>query len=195
MVPTVKREFNGSSGSLASLVTGGSLKQEGFTYWIAALGSFLLHAVAAMILSPLLLFLGIAAANLLHLAAVSEIGGLANPFWWWAGAVCGFVINRAVLHRSACWVWLCGFGWLVMGVFDAVRTYDYPYALHVSGCSSFQYVLNAFLVLNADRCGEGDSALAGLIFTIPALNSLAYSIGACAAVRYAARVDGTRANL
>ncbi len=115
------------------------------------------------------------------LKAIGEVGGFANPLVWGPAFVAGFLLSYATRQRAARWVWLWGFGWLAVGIGDSVRFYDPHY---YQGCSNFQNVVNAFFILNSRRCGGGSSTLNGLFFTLPAISSVAYSMGAWAAIKY-----------
>lgn len=152
-------------------------------------GLFVLHALVAMIIGS---FLAVIAAVIvdsflkgaLRLSAVVDWGGFLNPFWWIPGIVLGLLVNqflnRRTPRRAACWVWIAGALWLTAGIWDSVRYYDARYS---QGCSVLQDVVNAFFILDSQRCRDGDSGLAGLFFTLPAMSAATYSVGAWFALR------------
>jgi hypothetical protein len=113
-----------------------------------------------------------------------DLGGLANPVFWCPGLVLGFLLNRKDSDRSACWVWPIGVAWLAYAIWDSVRGYDPRW---YQGCTPWENVVNAFFIADAHKCGGGESSLAGLFFTTPAINSVAYSIGAWLGLLYAKR--------
>jgi hypothetical protein len=138
----------------------------------------IIEAVAALILWNLPL----------HLKSVADNSGLANPLFWGPGFVLGLLLSYVTRQRAARWVWLCGFTWLAVGVWDSVHHYDSHF---YQGCSAFENVVNGFFILNSHRCGGGSSTLEGLFFTMPALNSAAYAVGAWVATKYMGRFDRT----
>ena len=164
-------------------VIGDNLERKGLAKWGTAAGSFLFHTSAAMIGGPtIVVIVTLIFQNIpSHLKSVVEIGGAANPLWWGPGLVLGFLLNYVTRHRAACWVWVCGLAWLAVGILDSVRYYDRRFS---QGCSAFENVANSFFALDSHRCGGGESTLGWLFFTMPALNSAAYTVGAWAVARY-----------
>lgn len=163
---------------------GDSLEENGLTKLVSAAGSFLLHTFASMIVSP---FVVMAVYLILenipwHLKSLAEIGRAADPLFWGPGLILGFLLNYVTRHRAACWVWLSGLAWLAVGILDSVRHYDRRF---YQECTAFANVVNAFFVLDSHRCGGGESTLEWLFFTMPALNSVAYAVGAWVAIKYA----------
>jgi hypothetical protein len=145
---------------------------------------FALHAFAALIFSSFVVFvvLGIAKGILGNspLKLIVERGGFANPIVWGPGFILGFFVNRKTLDRVACWVWPMGVAWLAYGVLDSMRGYDPRF---YQGCSALENIVNAFFILNAYRCGGGSSTLEGVLFTMPAVSSAAYAVGAWVAMQ------------
>jgi hypothetical protein len=88
------------------------------------------------------------------------------PSYWWPGLVLGFFINRRYLHRAACFVWLPGLLWLAYGIPNVK-----PQRIH------WEEVRLALFPLRKDDCGVTE-CLYVFLFTWPALNAAAYSIGA-----------------
>jgi hypothetical protein len=158
---------------------------------VAAGALFALHVFVAMVIGSLFIFVVWAIAGPLledapsRLKSVVEGGGLLNPVVWIPGVVMGLFVNR-FLNRltkrraAGCWVWIVGVVWLSLGILGSVRSYE---ARSAQGCSILQDVFNAFVILNARRCEGGESTLAGIFFTIPAITSIGYSVGAALALR------------
>jgi hypothetical protein len=94
-------------------------------------------------------------------------------------------VNRALGIRAANWIWVFGLGWLVFGIQDALRSYDPRWH---RGCSVTQTIVNAFFV-GGHRCGGGEDALYGLLFTLPTVASAGFSVGSWVALRGDKRDD------
>lgn len=145
---------------------------------ISTLAALFFHCTVAYIVASVIAVLfsaPIAAA----FAAIPRLEGVvqsvASPFFWGPGAILGFVMNKGSKHRVACWVWFPGVVFLVYAIRQSMRHYDPQY---FRGCSGIQETLNAFFILDPNRCGGASSTLAGFFFTLPALSAVAYSIGA-----------------
>jgi hypothetical protein len=142
-------------------------------------GWFVLHATLALMVGPVLVFFVVAIssgvfANSRFLFLV-ERGGFLNPLFWGPGFVLGLLVNRVKVSRFAGWVWLLGAAWLVFGILDSLHGYDPRW---YQGCTPSQNIVNAFFVGNSRKCGGGTSTLEGILFTLPAATSAAYSLGA-----------------
>jgi hypothetical protein len=105
---------------------------------------------------------------------------MANPVFWTSGFVLGFLINRGTQTWIAALIWIGGLVWLAFGIWDSVRLYDPRF---YQGCSAADNVVNAFFIMSSQRCGGGESTLAGILFTLPAVNSAAYGAGAWLSLR------------
>jgi hypothetical protein len=155
---------------------------EEVTTRVSVLGSFLLHAAAAMLISPIVVFAAALCAVLIFknssgVNSVLDAGGVASPFLWGPGLILGLLINRFALRSTACWVWLVGVAWIAYGVFAAI----YSYHAHFGGiCSPFDSIRDGFFSIASRYCGDHSNVM---IFTMPALNSIGYSLGACVAMR------------
>ena len=139
--------------------------------------SFVAHVVAALWITTLLsVLLTAIAAGLLK-------SSLRDSLAWFlvgiVGLILGYIANRAVLQRSACWVWIPGLIFLGFAIWDTVRRYD---ARWYQGCSATETVVNSFLVADSSKCGGGGPTLAVLFFTTPAFSSITYSLGARSAL-------------
>jgi len=146
---------------------------------LESVGWYPLHAILSLIVSPFIVVMLAAAADGFLKDGVPrrlfDLGGLANPLVWGPGLVLGFLFNRKEFNRSACWVWPVGMAWLAYAIWDSVQSYDPRW---YQGCTAAENVVNAFFILDSGKCGRGESTLAGLFFTMPAISSVAYSIGA-----------------
>jgi hypothetical protein len=157
----------------------------------SAIMIFVLHVFMAMVIGSLIMVaIAIIVAPFLQdaprLESVVDWGGFLNPIVWLPGILLGFLVNRflnrLIPGHFACWVWIIGGIWLTAAIGNSVRYYDARYA---EGCSIAQRVVNDFLVLNSHRCGGGgESTLAGLFFTMPAVSSIGYAVGAWLAFRF-----------
>lgn len=155
---------------------------------LSAVALFALHTYVAMVLGSLLMVIAAVIADPFlkdaapWLKSVVQWGGLLNPFAWIPGIALGLTVNRILdtRRRVVCWVWIVGVVWLTAGIWDSVRHYDARYS---QGCSVLQNVANAFFILDSQRCGDAGPTLAGLFFTIPAINSIGYAVGAWLAQR------------
>jgi len=156
---------------------------------IASVGLFVLHTLVAMVICTFLLVMAALVANpLLHnspswLRSAVDYGGVLNPVVWIPAIALGFFANRLIkegpFRRVACWVWVVGIVWLSLAIWDSVRHADLRY---YQDCSVVQSTVNSFFTLDSTRCQGGESTLAGLFFTIPAINSIGYAIGAAIAL-------------
>jgi len=162
-----------------------AIKEERRSELFAGAGSFVLHTILAMIAGSILMVAtGVTADSVLGnvspwYTSVADSAGLLNPLLWAPGIVLGFLVYRRISTRTACWVWVVGVAWLAFAVWDSIHYYDPRYN---QGCSVRENIVNAFFIMNARRCCGGDSTLSGLFFTMPAIGSATYSVGACAAM-------------
>jgi hypothetical protein len=146
---------------------------------VESVGWFVLHTTLALMVGPVIVFFVVAIssgvfANSRFLFLV-ERGGFLNPLFWAPGFILGLLVNRVKFSGFACWVWLLGAAWLAFGIVDSLHGYDPRW---YQGCTPSQNIVNAFFVGNSRKCGGGESTLSGLFFTMPAINSIVYSIGA-----------------
>ncbi len=98
----------------------------------------------------------------------------ANPLLWGPGLILGLVVNRFTLKRIACWVWLAGVVWMVCGILAALFSYHARFA---GVCSPLDSLTNGFFfsVPKQPYCGDHGNLM---IFTLPMLSAIAYSLGA-----------------
>lgn len=152
-----------------------------------AIGRFVVPTLASMILPVLASFLMLFPVGLLIHRVVPFSLNL-DIFMWCllfaVGSILGFRLNRAFPRREACWVWISGLAWLALGVRESVRFY-HPRWAH--GCSLTENIISSFLLMDVRKCEGDESALAAVFYTMPALASIAYSLGALIALRMGPR--------
>jgi len=109
-------------------------------------------------------------------------------FWGFVfsvGLIPGYFVNKAMRIRASSWIWVLGLGWLVFGIHGALRSYDPRWQ---KGCTVTQTIVNAFLV-GGHKCGGGEDALYGLLFTVPTVGLVGCSVGSWIALRGDKRDD------
>jgi hypothetical protein len=162
---------------------------------IDSAGWFVLHATLALMVGPVIVFFVVAIASGVFANSrflfLVERGGFLSPLFWTPGFILGLLVNRVKSSRFACWVWLLGAAWLVFGILDSLHGYDPRW---YQGCTPSQNIVNAFFVGNSRKCGGGESILYVLLFTMPAINSITYSIGAWLGLVFGKRRDKAQTN-
>lgn len=113
---------------------------------------------------------------------VENVPLLLSPLTWGPGLILGFVAGPRMLSRTAYWVWLVPVAWLAYGIWDECRAYRFPPWFPPKG-DFIQRAWHIFFLTPTDTKPWGSSPLGLVIFTIPALSSIAYSFGAWAALR------------
>jgi hypothetical protein len=141
--------------------------------------SFLLHALVAMVISPIAAMVVLLGTVILFnnspgINAALNAGGAANPWLWGPGLILGMLVNRFALKGTACWVWLVGMVWMVCGIFAALSSYHARFA---GICSPLDSITNGFFfsVPKQPYCGDHGNLMR---FTLPTLSATAYSLGA-----------------
>jgi hypothetical protein len=104
-----------------------------------------------------------------------------SPLGWGPGFILGFFVNRGMRDRIACWGWPLSTAWLVYGIWDECRDYRFPPWNPAKG-DFVHRGWHMFFTSFKDAGAWGGSPLAILVFTIPALGSVAYSLGAWVAL-------------
>jgi len=166
-----------------SLITRGSLEKKGLAGLVSAPGSFLLHASVAMVIGPMVAFVVVLSAVLIFnnsrgINSILNAGGAANPLLWGPGLILGLLVNRFALKSTACWVWLTGMGWMAYGIFTSLHAY---HARFSGICSPLDNIRGGFFSFVSNYCGGGENVF---LFTVPTFSSIAYSLGAWAALRF-----------
>jgi hypothetical protein len=93
--------------------------------------------------------------------------GVYNPIFWVFGLILGLFVNYRTKNRSARYVWVVGVAYLVFVLSGEHQGYSH-----------------AFQLLFSTNCEDG-GCLGLLFFTVPFLNSVAYSGGAWFGLRFA----------
>jgi hypothetical protein len=147
--------------------------------WLDEFFGFLIHELLTLILCPSAsLFVIVVVGFLLEKCGLFTslsfplFGSLFSPLFWGAGALLGFWFNKRMLHRSACWVWVLpvlAFGMLLIhDVVAKINQYD--------TATAWKLEYDQFLTCH-------DECLPAVFFTVPTMNSIAYSISAWLALR------------
>jgi hypothetical protein len=155
-----------------------------------AIFSYVVHSLTALLIAPVVSALfAVVAANWLPSWPARDIAFLCVVVM--IGIILGCIASRVALRSEVCWVWIPGLTWLAFGIWDSARHFDPRWS---QGCSAAQYTVNSFFA-HSSRCNGGDgSALAGLLFTLPAISSIAYAFGACISL-WAGRRKNTTASV
>jgi hypothetical protein len=97
-----------------------------------------------------------------------------GPAVWWPGLVLGFFVNRRMLHRTACFVWLPGLLWLAWGILSVATSWG---PVGMSSMTHVRVELFPMSHRDYDACAVSE-CLGPLVWTWPAVNAVTYSIGA-----------------
>lgn len=156
--------------------------------WSSAAGFFLLHSAVAMVGASIVGALVVAAVYSIFndeggSAAHNTNSWIANLMFGAPGLILGFLVNRKLQQRSACWVWVTGVAWIGIAISDSLHTYRLEQPLLHLPCSAADTLINSFWVMDSSRCGGASQPLYGVFFTIPALSAITYSIGAAIAIK------------
>ena len=96
-----------------------------------------------------------------------------GPAIWWPGTL-GFFVNRRMLHRAACFVWLPGLVWLALGILSMATSWG---SVEMSSMTHLRVELFPMTRSDYDGCAL-NQCLGPLLWTWPALSAVTYSIGA-----------------
>ena len=97
-----------------------------------------------------------------------------GPAVWWPGTVLGFFMNRRMLHRAACFVWLSGLVWLAWGILSVATSWG---PVEMSSMTHVKVELFPMTRSDYNACAVSE-CFGPLLWTWPALSSVTYSIGA-----------------
>ncbi|MGD0163413.1 MAG: hypothetical protein ABSB39_13175 [Candidatus Sulfotelmatobacter sp.] len=145
---------------------------------------FLTAAIGGTVLSALAM-IGVGLAVSPFRIRLPDFGPF-NPLLWLVGVLFGFLINRSRRHRSACFVGVLGLALLFLFMLWEVSAIKRSpgYSRRIGG-HYWQYEYDHMLSPH-NKNADGEEYLGKLLFTTPALSSVAYSIGAVLALRYSA---------
>jgi hypothetical protein len=149
---------------------------------IEIIGRFVFHTFLAIVGSTTIWFLMMAFLGRGGEDLLDYIPLLLNPLGWGPGFILGFLVNRRMRNRSACWAWPLSTAWLAYGIWDECRAYRFPAWFPPKG-DFVHRAWHMFFTSPHDADAWGGSSLALLVFTMPALGSVAYSLGAWVALR------------
>jgi len=100
-----------------------------------------------------------------------------SPLLWGFAFFLGLFLNLIMPTHSAKWVWIVGALWLIVVGASDISAYDPRWC---NGCSLPQYVWYSYF--SYWNCTQ--ECLGQLLVTAPMLNSVAYSLGAAAALKF-----------
>lgn len=134
------------------------------------LGLIVIHSVMAMAGGTALAFvasipISIVVTSIMHLRTI-QLDAWFGPAVWGPALALGFLLRRRFHQREACLVWLVGLAWLLSGL-HSVKSFDHAWSR-----------VRADLFPAKDADCSGTECLYVLVYTMPAICSLAYSIGA-----------------
>ena len=140
-----------------------------------ALKQLTAHSMLAMPFGAVCAIHGMVAVGvvlrLINLGPLRALDTWYGPFVWWPGLLLGFFVNRRVLQRAACFVWLAGLVWLAVGILSVATSW------RPVGMPWTTYAGDELFPLQQGACTTNE-CLRVLFCTWPAVNSVAYSIGA-----------------
>ena len=120
-------------------------------------------------------------------SGLSSFGTAYSPWFWIPAGLGGFFVNRAMRNRSACLV-----GVVTALLLCTIMSWDVtshrrnPYYSHLINEQYrgryWHYEIEQLLSPSDAKCGSSE-CLGKLIFTVPAVTSIAYSIGAWVGLR------------
>ena len=142
---------------------------------------FLFHSSLAIVGTTFIWFVMMAVLGRAGETLLEHIPLLVNPLGWGPGFTLGLLVNRVMRSRSACWGWPLSIVWLGYGIWNECREYRFP-PWHPAAGDFVHRAWHMFFTSFKDAGAWGGSALAIVIFTMPALGSVAYSLGAWVAL-------------
>jgi hypothetical protein len=131
-------------------------------YGIVFLGKFILHTLIATV-----------GSMILEIVIRIPFGGpvWSSPSGWWPGLILGITIGLVARDTSACWVWISGLVWIAYGTQVASLLFG------ASLDSWVTHTKHSFFPTTLRECSSGE-CLGVFFFTMRALNTIVYSVGA-----------------
>ena len=115
-----------------------------------------------------------------------------NPVVWIPASIIGFLANRGLGLRSGCLVGAIGiaaFAYFASSEVHILRSN--PYYAELTGGHYWRYELGLLLAPSDANCSGGD-CLGKVLFTAPAVASVAYSVGACFGLKQWRTTSGSK---
>jgi hypothetical protein len=135
---------------------------------IATIGVFFVDVIVWLVFSVVFSLLGIHAS----------LGTAYNPFFWIPALITGFLVNRRLATRSAALIGVLGAVFLLVIIWwDASTLSRSEYFVHLTGGHYWRYAAEQPLSPSDRDCGSSE-CLGKVFFTVPAVISVAYSVGA-----------------
>ena len=117
-----------------------------------------------------------------------------GPSVWLAGFGLGFLINRKLRDRAACWVGIIGVLGLAILIICSYRGFETSaYYRQQTGDSYWAYLDESLFTSDSNKCGSSE-CLGQFFFTAPVVASVAYSLGAFLALRSKSKGNIQNAN-
>jgi hypothetical protein len=139
------------------------------------------HTFLAIAGSTAISFLAMALLGRSGDALLDYIPFLLFPVSWGPGFALGFLVNRAMRDRSACWAWPLSTAWLAYYIWDECRAYRFPPSFPPKG-DFVHRAWHMFFTSFNDAKAWGASPLELIFGTLPALGAIGYSLGAWVAL-------------
>ena len=106
-----------------------------------------------------------------------------SPAFWGSALFLGFLANRRMRDRCACWVGPAGVFMLALLIALSIPGYEHSqYELEHTDHSFLKYIHGELFSLDPKK-SVSDEGLGKVLFTTPVLNAVAYSVGAWVGLR------------
>jgi hypothetical protein len=101
-----------------------------------------------------------------------------SPAFWGSALMVGFVLNRKLRDSMAYWLGPVEVLLFAILILASIPGYEASrYEITVSNHSFLRYIWGALFSIDPNKCPGGE-CLGQLLFTLPFLNCVAYSLGA-----------------
>jgi hypothetical protein len=147
----------------------------------------LLHSLMAGIIGSFAAFSSFVIVGLLFSAIgfpLPSLGLVLNPLIWIPAGLVGFAANSSMQHRSACLVGVIGAIFLFLIMRSEVSLYERSgYYTNLAHGHYWRYAFQKFFSSDDRTCSDSE-CLEKVLFTLPFLASVAYSIGAWLSLKF-----------
>jgi len=152
---------------------------------------FLLGTIGGTLLFMLLAgILGVACSSIGF--PVPEVGFLYNPLLWSGAVVLGALVNRELRHRSACLVGIVGALLLLAIMRSDISLYERSdYYRNLTDGHYWRYEFQQLFSPENRTCADSE-CFGKLLFALPFLASVAYSIGAWLGLRFGDQIHTSK---